>query len=171
LLVYHQAKGFQRRGAPPMKWEVSMTRSVLRVSAIALGAAAFVSFSPLSAAWADTSAEPAPTPTVSAPTTAPATPTTAAKPSLSEPAPTPGWAESTPAGATGAEHSNWHHARHYTRHYAWRNGHRYVTYDNNPVAVAANGVVGGVADVGSLAAYPFYCFPNYGSCHVHWYRY
>jgi hypothetical protein len=38
------------------------------------------------------------------------------------------------------------------------------------VATAANGVVGGVADLGSIAAYPIYCFPNYGSCPVHWYR-
>jgi len=28
-------------------------------------------------------------------------------------------------------------------------------------------VVGGVADLGSIAAYPFYCFPRYGSCHFH----
>ena len=55
-------------------------------------------------------------------------------------------------------------------HYAWRNGHRYVAYGANPVATAANGVVGGVADLGSIAAYPIYCFPNYGSCPVHWYR-
>ena len=46
----------------------------------------------------------------------------------------------------------------------------YVTYGDNPVAVAATGVAGGVADLGSLAAYPFYCFPNYGSCSVHWYH-
>jgi hypothetical protein len=42
--------------------------------------------------------------------------------------------------------------------------------ENNPVAAAATGVVGGVADLGSLAAYPIYCFPRYGSCPVHWYR-
>jgi hypothetical protein len=59
-----------------------------------------------------------------------------------------------------------HYAHRYTRHYAWRNGHRYA----NPVATAENGVVGGVADLGSIAAYPIYCFPNYGSCPVHWYR-
>jgi len=51
-----------------------------------------------------------------------------------------------------------HDARHYVRHYAYRY--------HNPVAAAATGVVGGVADLGSLAAYPFYCFPNYGSCSV-----
>jgi hypothetical protein len=59
-----------------------------------------------------------------------------------------------------------HYAHRYPRHYAWRNGRRYA----NPVATAENGVVGGVADLGSIAAYPIYCFPNYGSCPVHWYR-
>ena len=34
----------------------------------------------------------------------------------------------------------------------------------NPVASAATGVVGGIADLGSIAAYPIYCFPRYGSC-------
>ena len=43
------------------------------------------------------------------------------------------------------------------------NGRR---YSDNPVATAATGVAGGVADLGSIAAYPFYCFPNYGSCSV-----
>jgi hypothetical protein len=57
-----------------------------------------------------------------------------------------------------------HHPRHYARHYAWWNGRRY--YGNNRVASAATGVVGGAADLGSIAAYPFYCFPNYGSCSV-----
>jgi hypothetical protein len=157
--------------------EVSMTDSVLRVSAIALGAAAFLSLSPLSAARADTSAEPAPTPTTAAPAStaaAPASapaPAAAAAPSLSEPAPTPGWAEGPSSGATAAAHPYVrHYAHRYTRRYAWRNGHRYVTYGDNPVAVAATGVAGGVADLGSLAAYPFYCFPNYGSCSVHWYH-
>ena len=147
-----------------------MTDSVLRVSAIALGAAAFISFSPLSAASADTSAEPAPTPSVSAPASTGASPAAAA-PSLSEPAPTPGWAEAPSSGATAAQRPNVrHYAHRYTRRYAWRNGHRYVTYGDNPVAVTATGVAGGVADLGSLAAYPFYCFPNYGSCPVHWYH-
>jgi hypothetical protein len=157
-----------------------MTDSVLRVSAIALAAAAFLSLSPLSAARADTSAdtsaEPAPTPSVSAPAStsgsAPASngaAPTASAPSLSEPAPTPSVAEAPSGGATAAQRP---YVRHYahrdTRRYAWRNGHR---YGDNPVAVAATGVAGGVADLGSLAAYPFYCFPNYGSCPVHWYRY
>jgi hypothetical protein len=137
-----------------------MTYSVPRTSAIALGVAAFVSLSTLSAARADSSAEPAPTP--SAPVTAqtPAPATIAAAPSLSEPAPTPGWAEAGPTGATVAQHPG---ARHYTRHYAERNGRR---YGGNPVTTAATGVAGGVADLGSIAAYPFYCFPNYGSCSV-----
>jgi hypothetical protein len=150
--------------------EVSMTHGVLRVSAIALGAAAFISLSPLSTARADTSAEPAPTPSTAAPASSAAAPTAAA-PSLSEPAPTPGWAEAPSSGAMAAEHPYVrHYAHRYTRRYAWRNGHRYVTYGDNPVAVAATGVAGGVADLGSLAAYPFYCFPNYGSCSVHWYH-
>jgi hypothetical protein len=34
------------------------------------------------------------------------------------------------------------------------------------MAAAATGVAGGIADLSSLAAYPFYCFPNYGSCSV-----
>ena len=54
-------------------------------------------------------------------------------------------------------------ARHAARRYASRNGNR---YDGNPVRTAATGVAGGVADLGSIAAYPFYCFPNYGSCSV-----
>ena len=146
-----------------------MTHHVLRISAVALGAATILSFAPLSAARADTSAEPAPTPTVSAPASSP-TPTAAA-PSLSEPAPTPLWAEAPRNGATAAAQPHRrHYARHYTRHYASREGRRYAGYDNNPVTVAVNGVAGGVADLGSIAAYPIYCFPNYGSCRVHWYR-
>ena len=167
--VVGHTNGFLRRGAPPVKREVSMTHSVLRASAVALGAVAFVWLSPLPTALADTSAEPAPTP--SQPAAPAAAAPTAAAPSLSEPAPTPGWAETGPGGARVAEHAHMrHYAHRYTRHYAWRNGRRYVTYSDNPVAVAATGVAGGVADLGSLAAYPFYCFPNYGSCPVHWYH-
>ena len=77
-----------------------MTYSVPRTSAVALGVAAFVSLSALSAARADSSADPAPTPIVTAPahpTSAPTpAPTSAAAPSLNEPAPTPAWAESGP---------------------------------------------------------------------------
>ncbi len=97
-------------------------------------------------------------------------PNAAAAPSLAEPAPTPGWAEGPPNRAVDEHLSPRHYAHRDARHYAWRHGHRYV--DNNPMASAATGVVGGVADLGSLAAYPFYCFPNYGSCSVRWpYRY
>jgi hypothetical protein len=136
-----------------------MTHTLARTSAIALGLAAFVSFSPL-AARADTSATPAPnTPAASS----------AAKPSLSEPAPTPGWAEAGPNGPTAAQRSAMrHYPRYrYARRYTWRNGRRYYRYySRNPVASAATGVADGVADLGSIAAYPFYCFPDYGSCSV-----
>jgi hypothetical protein len=146
-----------------------MTHGALRVSAIALGAAAFVSLSPLSTASAQT---PTPSGATSTQSGASSTPSGAATmpgeatPSLSEPAPTPGWAE---AGPQGVQQPVRHHYAHrYIRHYAWRNGHRYVYYNNNPVASTATGVVGGLADLGSLAAYPFYCFPRYGSCPVYW---
>lgn len=146
-----------------------MTYTVPRTSAIALGVAAFVSLSTLSAARADSSAEPAPTPSVTAPAhptsalTPAATTTTAAAPSLNEPAPTPAWAESGPPRTTAVA-QNPRVRRHARAHYAYRNGHRY--YSNNPVAAVAMGAAGGAADLGSIAAYPFYCFPNYGSCSV-----
>jgi hypothetical protein len=131
-----------------------MTRTVSQASAIALGVAAFISLSSLSGAFAD--------PTPSAParvaTPTPAT-TVAAAPSLNEPSPTPGWAEAGPNGGSVGQHPGARHAR----HYAYRNGNR---YDANPVRTAATGVAGGVVDLGSIAAYPFYCFPNYGSCSV-----
>ena len=143
-----------------------MTHGALRVSAIALGAAAFVSLSPLSMASADTSTPSGVTSPQSGSTPSGAAPTTGeATPSLAEPAPTPGWAE---AGPQGVQQPSRHYVHHYTRHYAWRNGHRYVYYRNNPVASAATGVVGGLADLGSIAAYPIYCFPRYGSCPVYW---
>lgn len=120
-----------------------MTRCIARASAIALGVAAFVSLSALSARADDTSAPGA------------------ATPSLAEPSPTPSWAQSGPVGPAVSQHpASRRHARHYARHY----GRRY--YSDNPVADAATGVVGGVADLGSIAAYPFYCFPDYGSCPV-----
>jgi hypothetical protein len=50
------------------------------------------------------------------------------------------------------------------RHYAYGSGHR--RYNRDPVATVATGLAGGVADLGSIAAYPFYCFPNYGACSV-----
>jgi hypothetical protein len=115
--------------------------------------ATFVSSSPLSTVRANTSAQPAPT------SSAPAS-------SLAEPVPTPDfWVESGPDDATVAQHPA---SRRHARHYARRDGHRYAYYSDNPVAVAATGVATGVADLGSLAAYPVYCFPNYGSCSVRW---
>ena len=142
-----------------------MTHSIARTSAIALGMAALVSLSPLSA-QAD---PPAPASSAAAPTpmppARPAPASSAATPSLNEPAPTPGWAESEPGGPTVAQRTAVrHYPHHYVRRYAWRNGHRY--YSDNPVASAATGVAGGIADLGSIAAYPFYCFPDYGSCRV-----
>jgi hypothetical protein len=125
-----------------------MTIRVPRASALALGAAALVSLSTLSAARADSSSEPAPTPSVTAP----------AHPS-STPTPTPASSASTPSLAQNPP------VRHYAhRHYAYSNGHRY--YRGNPVGQVAMGVAGGAADLGSVAAYPFYCFPNYGTCRV-----
>ena len=121
-----------------------MTRSIPRVSIVALSVATFVSSLSLSAARAETSALGAPAPFGA---TAPA-----------EPAPKPDfWVTSGPDEATVAQRPA---ARRHARQSAWR--HRY----DNPLAAAATGVAGGVADLGSLAAYPFYCFPNYGSCSV-----
>ena len=142
-----------------------MTYSVPRTSTIAFGVAALVSLSAFSAANADSASEPAPTPSMTAPahpTSAPtpAPTTTAAAPSLNEPAPTPAWAESAPHGTTAAQNSSVHRSAH--RHYAYRNERR----SDNPVATVAMGVAGGAADLGSVVAYPFYCFPNYGSCSV-----
>lgn len=124
-----------------------MTHSVVRVSAIALGVATLVSLSPLSKASADTS-----------------TPSEAASPI---------GATSATGGATAVQHRAVTAERDYTRpnirHYrtVWRNGHRKVYYGHNPVVAATTGVVGGVADLASLAAYPIYCFPHYGSCPVY----
>jgi hypothetical protein len=119
-----------------------MTASVPRVSILALGVAAFVSSFPFSTVRANT-------------------PPGAATPSLSEPPTVDFWIESGPDESTVAQRPAAHHqARHYVRHYAWRDGRR------NPVAAVATGVAGSVADLGSLAAYPFYCFPNYRSCFV-----
>ena len=167
-----------------------MTHGALHVSAIALGAAALVSISPLSTASADSSSPSGATSATSGATSAPngTAPTpSGATPSLSEPAPTPSVAtspsgaastssEATP-GATALQRPSHTYVRHYAHsyfirhtHYAWRNGHRYVyySYDRNPVAAATTGVVGSMADLGSLAAYPIYCFPYYGSCPVYW---
>jgi hypothetical protein len=135
-----------------------MTRSVSQLSAIAFGAAAFIALSPTITFADPTPAAPARVATPTPATAAPAT--TRAAASLSEPSPTPGWAEAGPNIGASAQHTG---ARHTARHYGYRNANR---YDGNPVRTAATGVAGGVADLGSIAAYPFYCFPNYGSCSV-----
>jgi len=145
-----------------------MSRDSLRSSAIALSMAAFISV-PAMAAGDYTlpvpSNEPASQP-AHPPSVAPAqNGQSAAAPSLNEPAPTPNWAESGPQGSTAAHGPAIRQAsRHHTRRYVSRNWRR--TYSGNPVTTAATGVAGGVADLGSVAAYPFYCFPNYGSCSV-----
>ena len=135
-----------------------MTHSVLRVSAIALGVVGFVSLSPLSAVRADTSAA-----------SGAASATSAAASAPSGGASSPNGATSASHGPTAVQHHAYvrRYAHGYARHYAWRNGHRYVYYRHNPVAAAATGAARGIADLGSVAAYPFYCFPNYGSCRPH----
>ena len=142
-----------------------MTNSVPRTSAVAFGVAALVSLSALSAARADSLSEPAPTPSVTMPAHPVSTPTpapvsTVSAPSLNEPSPTPAWAEADPHGAVARTSPVRRSARH---HYAYRNERG---RSGNPVATVAMGVAGGAADLGAVAAYPFYCFPNYGSCPV-----
>jgi hypothetical protein len=56
--------------------------------------------------------------------------------------------------------------RHYAHHYTRYARHYDTAYGHNPVTAVIAGVVGGVADLGSLAAYPVYCFPHYISCRV-----
>ena len=141
-----------------------MTYSVPGSSALAFGVAALVSLSTLSAARADSASEPAPTPSVTLPAHPPSAPapapmSSAAAPSLNEPAPTPAWAESGSHRTTVAQNTSVRRAH---RHYAYRDERR----SDNLVATVAMGVAGGAADLGSVAAYPFYCFPNYGSCSV-----
>ena len=119
-----------------------MTHRVVGISAAALGMGAMLSLSPV-ASYADTPAS--------------------ATPSLAEPAPTPGWAEGGASSAgdrtpTASSHRPHVAARHVAR--------RAARGSDNPVGDVATGVVGGVADLGSMAAYPFYCFPHYGSCPV-----
>ncbi len=119
------------------------------ISAIALSMAALVSF-PLSAAYADQRR-----------------PRGQRAPSLAEPSPTPGWAESrSGVDERTATATNHQRSRGSCPPRRYRNDHRYVRSGSNFVADTANGVVGGVEDLGSVAAYPFYCFPNYGSCSV-----
>jgi hypothetical protein len=171
-----------------------MTNGILlRGSAIALGVAAFVSFSALSQAQADAAADTTsmnastsdrlaptpnwaefpqarPRPVVSmAPAAAPNDSSTTASSttaSSSINAPAPGWAESheglaandtskdTTKAADASRESPVHYAIHHPRHYA--------RWDGNPVRP----IVGGVADLGSVALYPIYCFPSYGRCPV-----
>jgi hypothetical protein len=148
-----------------------MTHGVLHISAIALGMATFVSISPLSAASADSSAPSGAASATSGATSAPdgtaPTPSVASSPSGSAPTPTAG------SWPTPPQRPSQTYVRHYARydythhpHYAWRSGHRYRV-DRNPVVAATSGVVGGMADLGSLAAYPIYCFPRYSSCPVY----
>src|SRR3984957_17442536 len=123
-----------------------MTLGALRVSAIALSAAAFVLSSPLSAA------DPA---TVAHHYLHPAHPRCLPASPRSGPA-RPGFV---PNG------------REAHRHYVWRNGHRYVYgYGYNPGAVVAAGVIAGAA-----AGYPYcgdtYYRSYYGSCDDYSYSY
>src|SRR5260221_4966215 len=134
-----------------------MAGGVSGPSAIALGAGAFISLFPLSVAFADPSAEPSPRPSAPARVATPTPSTTVAAPSLGEPAPTPAWAEAGPNAGAMNQHSG---ARHAARRYAHRTGNR---YDGNPVRTAATGVAGGLADLGLIASYPFFFFPNYRS--------
>ena len=139
-----------------------MTHSVVGGSAIALGLAAVVSLSTLTARSETSPAAP------SATSGEAASPVGAAA-TTGNPA-TPG-SEAVRPPARPYVHVTRpyvrHYAHHYTRHahYAWRKGRRYAYHD--PVAAGAAAVVGGVADLGSIAAYPVYCFPHYGSCPVY----
>ena len=58
------------------------------------------------------------------------------------------------------------YVRRYANHYSYHSRRYETGYGRNPMAAAVRGVFGGVADLGSLAAYPVYCFPHYGRCHV-----
>jgi hypothetical protein len=123
-----------------------MSHDVLRASAIALGAAALVSLSPLFPASADTGAASGQIPLAVSGTT-----------TIHHPAHT----------------YVRHYADHYTHHqrYVWRNGRRYVwnghgyVYDYGFDAAGAGGVVGGVAGLSPAAGYPYsYNCDYYGSC-------
>jgi hypothetical protein len=71
-----------------------------------------------------------------------------------------------PKGATAIQYHAHASVRHYAHHYTHYPRHYGTAYGRNPVAAVVVGVVGGVADLGSLAAYPVYCFPRYRSCRV-----
>ena len=115
---------------------------------IALGAAALIGL-PLSAAYADTPAPAGPN-----------------APSLAEPAPTPASAEAGPAAERNGAVARQHRYRTRARHVVYRHEPSYARAGGNVLADTAHGVIGGVEDLGSVAAYPVYCFPNYGSCRV-----
>jgi hypothetical protein len=182
-----------------------MAHAVLRVSTFVLGAAAFVSLSPLCIVLADhattSGAESAPDgagPTASGATAAPSGPASA--PNTTTPAAI-GVTESAPdaaapaaSGATAAQSGTasrhgaaasaasgtttapsgvtavQHYAHASVRYYAHdhsRYAHPYRSaYSHNPVAAVVAGVLRSAADLGSLAAYPVYCFPRYRSCRV-----
>jgi len=122
-----------------------MTPGALRASAIALGSAALMLASPVSAANAATVTHHYPhAATVTHHYQHPAGPRVA-------------------HGAHGyVAHSHVGH-----RHYVWRNGRRYAYYGYNPGAAVAAGVIGGAA-----AGYP-YCGGDYydGSCDDYSYGY
>ena len=128
--------------ATPNRREVAMTHGALHVSAIALGAAAFISISPLSTASAGTRPRQArrrphsvsrrprqasrhPRPAERRPRQARRRPHSVSR----RPRPSLAMAPQRPSHVYVG-----HHARH--THYAWRHGHRYATYDRNPVAAA-----------------------------------
>src|SRR5271154_324081 len=106
-----------------------MTHGALRISAIALGAAVFVSLSPLPEASAATVVHhPAHAVHVRV-------------------------AHANAYGRVAHAHAYGRVAHARGRHYVWRNGHRYAYgYGYNPGAAVAAGVVGDV-----LAGYPYDC--------------
>ena len=66
-------------------------------------------------------------------------------------------------GNAATNHPRQYRRYHYGRHYI-----RYARHDyHHPAAAAAAGAAGALADLGSVAAYPLYCFPDYRSCPVH----
>ena len=139
-----------------------MTHSIIGVSAVALGLAAIVSLSA-------PTARPETSPAAPSATSGEATSPVGAAATAGNPATTGSEAVRPPARpyVHAARPPARHYAHRYTRHahHAWRSGRRYAYH--NPVAAGAAAVVGGVADLGSIAAYPVYCFPHYGSCPVY----
>jgi hypothetical protein len=125
-----------------------MPLGALRVSAIALSAAAFVLSSPVPAANAATVAHHY---------------GQAAHPRVSH-----GLHGYVAGGHAGHRYVARGHAGH--RHYVWRNGHRYAYYGYNPGAAVAGGVIAGAA-----AGYPYcgdYSYGSYyGSCDDYSYGY